>query len=36
MEKNINGLLYKSLVRPRIEYEAVIWSPHLAGEIMKL
>ena len=36
IDEEIISLLYKSLVRPHLEYGAVIWSPHWQGEIDKL
>ena len=36
IDKYIISLLYKSLIRPHLEYGAVIWSPQWIGEIDKL
>ena len=36
IDKNMIGLLYKSLVRPHLEYGAVIWNPHWQGEIDRI
>ena len=33
MNKDIFKLLYKSMVRPHLEYGSVIWSPHLKKDI---
>ena len=36
LDKNIIRLLYKSLVRPHLEYGAVIWNPQRQGEIDRI
>ena len=36
IDEYIIGLLYKSLIRPHLEYGAVIWNPHWQNEIDRL
>jgi hypothetical protein len=36
LDKDIISLLYKSLVRPHLEYGAVIWNPQRQGEIDRI
>ena len=36
IDEYIISLLYNSLIRPHLEYGAVVWSPHRQGEIDKL
>ena len=34
--KDIFSILYKSLVRPILEYASPVWSPHLAKDIHEI